>query len=328
MMELEEFLLQTRREVKEAIADRLSAPGGEYPYEEKTFTEIVMEHMADIGMTFEPEACHYERTIGNARLRLSGYAVSEDADELDLFVSLYEGVESVTPISDTETKTAAEQCLRFLKRCAEGRLATTMDQSDDAYRVAHTIHESYPSLDQIRIYVLTDKQAKAKNFKAREVQGKTVKLEVMDIERLWRHWSEGKPRDELVVNFEEVAGGALPCIYVPGEMTDYDYALTVIPGEALRFIYEKYGPRLLEANVRSFLSATGKVNRGIRDTLQETPERFMAYNNGIVLVADEMHLGRTADGSSGIVWLKGMQIVNGGQTTASIYFTKKEASRD
>lgn len=322
-MELEEFLLQTRAEVKELIAERLSMPSVEYPYEEKIFTEIVMDHMANVGMTFEPEPCHYERTIGNARLRIGGYAVSEDADQLDLFISLYRGVEAVTPITDAETKTAAEQCLRFLKKCAEGRLAPTMDQSDDAYRVAHTIHESYPTLDQIRIYVLTDRQAKAKNFQAREVQGKTVKLEVMDIERLWRHWSEGKPRDELMVNFEEVAGDALPCVYVRSETADYDYALTAIPGEVLRFVYEKYGSRLLEANVRSFLSVAGKVNRGIRDTLRENPERFMAYNNGIVIVADEMHLGRAADGSPGIVWLKGMQIVNGGQTTASIYFTKK-----
>lgn len=324
-MELAEFLLQTRADVKEEIADRMSVPGREYPYEETVFTEIVMNHMANIGMAFEPEPCHYERTIGNARLRLGGYAVSEDADQLDLFVSLYAGVETVTPIPDKETKTGAEQCLRFLKRCAEGRLGATMDQSDDAYRVAHTIHESYSSLDQIRIYVLTDRQAKAKNFRAREVQGRTVKLEVMDIERLWRHWSEGKPRDELVVNFQEVSGSALPCVYVQGEMTDYDYALTAIPGEALRFMYQKYDARLLEANVRSFLSATGKVNRGIRDTLRASPERFMAYNNGIVLVVDEMHLARTADGSPGIAWLKGMQIVNGGQTTASLYFSKKKS---
>src|SRR5262245_43090580 len=134
-MELEEFLLQTRAEVKEAIAGRLSVPGSEYPYEEMVFTEILMDHMANIGMTFEPQPCHYERTIGNARLRLGGYAVSEDADQLDLFVSLYQGVETVTPIADNETKTAAEQCLRFLRRCAEGNLASTMDQSDDAYRV-------------------------------------------------------------------------------------------------------------------------------------------------------------------------------------------------
>ena len=323
-MELAEFLLQTRADVKEEIADRMAVPGSDYPYEETVFTEIVMDHMANIGMAFEPEPCHYERTIGNAKLRLGGYAVSEDADQLDLFVSLYGGVETVTPIADRETKTAADQCLRFLKRCAEGRLVSTMDRSDDAYRVAHTIHESYSSLEQIRIYVLTDRQAKAKNFRAREVQGRTVKLEVMDIERLWRHWSEGKPRDELVVNFEEVSGSALPCVYVQGEMADYDYALTAIPGEALRFMYEKYAARLLEANVRSFLSATGKVNRGIRDTLHASPERFMAYNNGIVLVVDEMRLARTADGSPGVAWLKGMQIVNGGQTTASIYFSKKK----
>ena len=214
-MELEDFLMQTRAEVKAAIADRLSAPGSDFPYEETIFTEVVMEHMSDVGMTFEPEACHYSATVGNARLRLSGYAVSDEADQLDLFVSLYEGADKVVPVPDSETKAAAEQCLRFLARCAEGRLSSTMDQSNDAYRLALTIQESYPSLDQIRIYVLTDRQAKAKSFKPREVQGKTVKLEVMDIERLWRHWSEGKPRDELVVNFEEVSGGALPCVFVP-----------------------------------------------------------------------------------------------------------------
>jgi hypothetical protein len=186
-----------------------------------------------------------------------------------------------------------------------------------------TIQESYTNLDQIRIYVLTDRKARTKNFKAREIQGKTVRLEVMDIERLHRHWSEGKPRDEIVVNFEEICGSALPCVYVPGDMADYDYALTVMPGEALRFVYDKYGERLLEANVRSFLSVTGKINRGIRDTLRSAPEQFMAYNNGIVLIADELRLNRTPDGSPGILWLKGMQIVNGGQTTASLYFTKR-----
>ena len=322
-MELVDFLRQTQAEVRAEIGERLGAAPEAYPYPESVFAEVVMQHMSEIGMTFEPEVCHYAARVANANLRLSGFAVSDDADQLDLFVSLYAGVDQVMPVPDAETRTAAEQCLRFLAKCAEGRLAATMDESNDAYALAVTIQECYANLDQIRIYVLTDRQARAKNFTAREVNGKTVKLEVMDIERLHRHWSEGKPRDELVVNFDEVSGSALPCVYVPGEMTDYDCALTVIPGEALRFLYDKYGARLLEANVRSFLSATGKVNKGIRDTLREDPERFMAYNNGIVIVADEARLGRTADGSPGIVWLKGMQIVNGGQTTASIYFTKK-----
>lgn len=323
-MDLLDFLRQTQTEVRSEIGDRLGSAGNGYPYPESVFAEVVMQHMSQIGMTFDPQVCHYSAKVGNAILRLSGYAMSEEADQLDLFVSLYAGVDEVTPISDTETKTAAEQCLRFLAKSAERRLASTMDESNDAYALTLTIQGCYADLDQIRVYVLTDRQAKAKNFKPREVSGKTVKLEVMDIERLHRHWSEGKPRDELVVNFEEVSGGALPCVYVPGEAADYDYAMTVIPGEALRFVYEKYGARLLEANVRSFLSVTGKVNKGIRDTLTNAPERFMAYNNGIVIVADEVHLGKTSEGGPGLLWLKGMQIVNGGQTTASIYFSKKK----
>ena len=323
-MELDEFLRQTQADVRSSIGDRLGESDGDYPYPESVFAEVVMEHMSEIGMTFEPAVCHYTARVGNARLRLSGYAVSDDQDQLDLFVSLYAGVDEIRPIPDSETKKAAEQCLRFLAKSVDGTLATRMEESDDAYDLTLTIRGCYDRLDQIRIYVLTDRRAKAKNFKARKYRGKAIKLEVMDIERLYRHWSAGKPRDELTVDFAEVAGGALPCIHVPGEMSDYDYALTALPGEVLRFLYDKYGDRLLEANVRSFLSVTGKVNKGIRDTLRNAPEHFMAYNNGIVMIADELRLGYTPDRAPGISWLKGVQIVNGGQSTASLYFSQRK----
>jgi hypothetical protein len=323
-MELIEFLHQTRATVQSEIGERLTDSDEAYPYAEVVFAEIVMQHMAEIGMSYEPQMCYYASKAGNSQLKLSGYALSDDAEQLDLFVTLFRNTETITTIPDSETKQAAEQCLRFLARCAEGKMAATMDNSHDAYAFAVTIQNCYTALDQIRIFVLTDCQAKSKSFKSREVSGRTVKLEVMDIERLYRHLSEGKPRDELIVNFEEVSGGPLPCVYVPGKNTDYDYAMTAIPAEALRFLYEKYGARLLEANVRSFLNTTGKVNKGIRDTLKEFPERFMAYNNGIVVIADEVSLVRTSIGETAILWLKGMQIVNGGQTTASIYFTKKK----
>jgi hypothetical protein len=324
-MTLEEFLTDIRAQVQSEIDERLKSPGASYPFKESVFSEIVMQHMAEIGMTFEPEACHVDTRIGNAPLRLSGYAISEDADQLDLFVSLFADLDTLGSVPDSETKNAAEQCLRFLANCAKGTVARAFDESHEAMPLATTIQESYASLEQIRIYVLTDRKAKSKNFKPKELGGKTIKLEVMDIERLYRHWSEGKPRDELVVNFEEVCGQALPCVYVPSTASDYDYALTVIPGEALRFIYERFGPRLLEANVRSFLSVTGKVNKGIRDTLRDNPERFMAYNNGIVVVADEGKFLQSSDGGVSLRWLQGMQIVNGGQTTASIYFAKRKS---
>lgn len=321
-MTLEEFLVQTQSEVRSMVSDRMVA--GSYLKDEAAFTDVVMQHMAECGMTFDPRVLHIERTVSGAKLKLNGYAVSDDADQVDLFVTLYDGVDTVEPIADAEVIRAAEQCLKFLGKSADGKLVAAIDPSDDAYEFSLTIKDCYADLEQIRVYVLTDRQAKTRVFKPREVAGKSVRLEVMDIERLHRHWSEGKPRDELVVSFEEVCGSPLPCVYVPGENEEYDYALTAIPGATLRLLYERYGARLLEANVRSFLSQTGKVNKGIRDTLRDAPERFMAYNNGIVLIADEASLARAADGSMGLAWLKGMQIVNGGQTTASIYFTKRK----
>jgi hypothetical protein len=325
-MEMLEFLQQTQREVRDELVNRSSKTGDEQPYSEIIFTEIVTRHMADIGMTFEPFVCHYTAKVGSANLRLSGYSISDELDQLDLYVSHYEGVDEIVPIPDSETIKAAEHCMKFLSTCVEGKLSTKMDESNDAYPLVLTVEKAYPDLNQIRIYVLTDRKAKTRNFQSREIQGKTIKLEVMDIERLYNHWQEGKPRDEIVINFEEVSGTAIPCVWIPDEMGEYDYAMTVVPGETLRYLYDRYGSRILEANVRSFLSQTSKVNKGIRDTLRDQPERFMAYNNGIVMIADEAHLAKTADGGIGISWLKGMQVVNGGQTMASLFFAKKRDS--
>jgi hypothetical protein len=317
-MELSEFLQETQTSVREQMAEGS-------PFAEIVFSEIVMKHMVDIGMTSDPIACNYKSKVGNAILRLSGYSISEDQDHLDLFVSLYDGVDTVTSISDTDTKIAVEQCLRFLSLCAEGKLAPRLEPAHEVKSLAETLQQIYVGLEQVRVYVLTDRVAKSKSFRTREIGGKSVRLEVMDIERLHRHWSEGKPRDELVANFIDLSGGPLPCVHVPDEGGDYEYALTAIPGEALRLLYERFGARLLEANVRSFLNARkDSVNAGIQKTLREAPGRFIAYNNGIVIVADEMQTALRDDGLIGITRLTGMQIVNGGQTTASIYFTRSK----
>jgi hypothetical protein len=317
-MELAEFLRETQASVRAQMQDGAL-------YEELVYANIVMDHMAEIGMTFEPVQCHFEGNVRNAILRLSGYALSDDNDQLDLFVTLYQGVDEPTRIPDAETKRAVEQCFRFLSLCAQGTLAPQLDPTNDVRSLAETLQAIYNDLEQIRIFVITDRIANNKSFKTQEINGKSVRLEVMDIERLHRHISEGKPRDELVIDFNELSGQPLPCVFVSGQDDDYDYALTAVPGVALRILYEKFGSRLLEANVRSFLSVKSKgVNAGIQSTLRKSPERFMAYNNGIVMVADEIKLGNSHDGTTGIAWLKGLQIVNGGQTTASLYFTKKK----
>lgn len=329
-MELIEFLAQTKSDVRNRIDQRTLEGADPFPFEEEVFTGIAMEHMCEHGLCHDPQQLHFERKIGSANLKLSGYAFSEDGEQIDLFVSLFGGFEEIQIKPESDAKRSADQCLRFLTECLEKSLHTKVDKSDPVYDFTIVLKELFPKLDQIRIFVLTDSVIKSatKRFQDRIVDGKTIKLEIMDIERLFRHCSEGRPRDEVVIDFREVSGAPLPCVFVSGGDCGFDYALAAIPGNALRFIYEKFGPRLLEANVRSFLSSTGKVNKGIRETLRDAPERFIAYNNGIVLTVDEIVLGKNETGNECIVGLKGMQIVNGGQTTASIYFTHRKDGID
>ncbi|MBR4607139.1 MAG: AIPR family protein [Lachnospiraceae bacterium] len=324
-MELNDFFCQLRSEIQTDIVGDIDVKGKEFPFPEIKFAERVIEHMISAGMTFDTATiCYHNSKSGNANVKITGYALSDDSDQLDLFVTVYSGTNIIEGISDSETKTAASQCLRFLSKSVEGKIIKEIDRSNDAYKLAQTLQYAYNKLEQIRVYVLTDKIARSKNFNQREVHGKSVRLEVMDIERLYRHLVVGKPRDEIIIDCEKVCGMHLPCIYITQIESSYDFALTVLPGESLRFLYEKYGARLLEANVRSFLSVKGNVNKGIRDTIRNEPSMFMAYNNGIVIITDEVGIDEHSSRGTSIAWMKGIQIVNGGQTTASIYFAEKK----
>ena len=100
--------------------------------------------------------------------------------------------------------------------------------------------------------------------------------------------------------------------------------LSIIPGETLADIFEKYGSKILDKNVRSFLQVTGKVNKGINKTLNETPEKFLSFNNGISITAEKINTQKV------VSFINNMQIVNGGQTTASIvakYFQEVDVSK-
>ena len=137
-MELAEFLRETQASVRSQMQEGAL-------YEELVYASIVMEHMAEIGMTFEPVECYYEGKVGNATLRLGGYALSDDNDQLDLFVSLYEGVNEPTAIPDAETKQAVEQCFRFLSLVPKAKwhqnliLQATFDHLLKLYKQSTTI---------------------------------------------------------------------------------------------------------------------------------------------------------------------------------------------
>ena len=101
--------------------------------------------------------------------------------------------------------------------------------------------------------------------------------------------------------------------------------MTVIPGEVLAEIYRRHGSRLLEGNVRTFLGRTGRVNKGIASTIAKEPTKFFAFNNGIATTASAITIGEKK-GSHVLTSATDLQIVNGGQTTASLAAALRDKS--
>jgi AIPR protein len=100
-----------------------------------------------------------------------------------------------------------------------------------------------------------------------------------------------------------------------------------MPGRQLAAIYDRWGPRLLEQNVRSFLQARGGVNKGIRRTIDKDPDMFFAYNNGITATAEDVET-EEVNGAVRIISIKNLQIVNGGQTTGSVHSASRSKTTD
>lgn len=322
-MNVEEFHSSFRSDLKVSISDRIDAGEGPFPSEELVFAEMVMEHIEEAGICESSVVCHWSGKVGNAKLRITGYALSSDYSALDLFVTHYYGTDELNILRDSEAVATATEGVRFLFRAASGSLESRIDPTQPVRDLVSVIGSRWEELDRLRVFVITDGKTKTKRFSNKEVQGKMVAVEAMDIERLFRH-SVGKPRDEIAISLVQSYGRPLPCVHVPDPSADYEYALTAIPGQLIRDLYLRYGTRLLEANVRTFLGSKRAVNKGIVETLRKEPEHFLAFNNGLVLVSDEASFELGEDGSLGLSFLKGLQVVNGGQTTSSIYF----ASRD
>ncbi len=190
------------------------------------------------------------------------------------------------------------------------------------------IHKIHGETTTIRVIVLVDGVAKKHAAIEQPSDLPEIQVDVWDLERIFRADSSGLTYESFAINVEDYLGKPLPCLSSKSTEDDHQCYLAIFPGELLHDLYHKYGARLLELNVRSFLQARGKVNRGIRDTILNNPGYFLAYNNGISITVEELDTVKNSDGSEVIRSLRGLQIVNGGQTVASIHRAKNRDRTD
>lgn len=294
----------------------------EESFREDQFTEIMTEYLTEADEIDNPIVCYH-----NARgIKVNGYTVSENEECLDLFVSIYYGEVPSPRVPKGDVDAAFKRAYNFLMK-AFGDYHLDLEEASSVFDLANRIHELKNALINIRLFLLTDGIVKVESKEDLKENNLSISHHIWDIQRLFRLYSSGKKREAIEVDFENEFGGCIPCLPLAESNPDYVTYLAIIPGKTLVELYGKYGPRLLERNVRSFLQVRGNVNKGIRKTIIDEPHMFLAYNNGLSATAEKIEI-TSLNGVNGIKWARDFQIVNGGQTTASIYHAYRKDKAD
>jgi AIPR protein len=287
------------------------------------FTRLILDELEEAGEIEEGRAC-YHRDRG---IEVSGYGVDDEGEVVDLFTTIYRGEDQPTSVTNQDADIAFRRLLNFWTKASDS-YHVGLEESSEVFDMALRLHEVRSTAAKVRLFLLTDGISKTEFRSSEDVEGAQLSFHIWDVRRLHRLVTSGQGREPIEIDFVSRFGAAIPCLHAPGVGADYTAYLAIFPGAVLNEIYAQFGSRLLELNVRSFLQARGKVNQGIRRTILDAPERFLAYNNGISATASEIELVVLPGGGTGIRSVKDLQIVNGGQTTASLHHAVRRDGAD
>lgn len=317
-MDIREFAEQLDTEIKSEI-DK-NGIEDEQVWKENYKTELasrIIDYMIDNGEVGAPELCRFQKT----KARLTAYDYNIEAESLDLFY-LIKADNIASNINRERIHKGFEYLVTFYNEAMESKLfrSQSVDINDEISEVADLIKSTKGKINQLRLYIITDGLTEPSSIpEAEESEEEELLYEynVWDIQRLFQqyHINSGKTRVEI--DFQLLFKRELQCIKMIDDNPTVDSYLTIIPGTILASIYKRYSQALLEKNVRTFLQFKGKVNKNIRKTLREQPNMFFSYNNGISTTASKVEI-RELGRASFITKIYDWQIVNGGQTTASI----------
>jgi hypothetical protein len=294
------------------------------------FVEYACEQLGEAGEISDFQIAFY-RGIGSKgrAMGLDAYAFDDADSSLRLVIAEPSYAEVATSFTAAEISTLVSRVVTFVEDSIQGRSLAAVEPSLPAWDLANDINKRGADLARVRIYLISDGVLRVRSMDWAEsaIGQLPVEVHVWDIARFHRLAESASGRDELVIDFAARHTDGLPCLPVAAGNDEYEAYLLAVPGTLLADIYDEFGSRLLEGNVRSFLSTRPAVNKGIRNTAINLPHMFFAYNNGIAATASEVEVRTSASGAR-LVSAKDLQIVNGGQTTASLATARRTEKKN
>ncbi len=290
-----------------------------------SFFDMYAELAAENGDCPDLSRCPVVRE-GRGGYRIDGYAF--DKDRGIYYVAICDARDSTA----LETLNAAElaamnmRARRFVEHILEPDFSAAPGSAEDD--AGGMIAKQPASLKRVQILVFSAAKLSTRRPPelSGEIAGRPVVSNILDFARYAAISRSKGSVEPIAINLASLADGPVPCLAASTGAGGYESYLIALPGEVLATVYGLYGPRLLEQNVRTYLQARTKVNKGIIGTLRERPEMFFAYNNGLTATATAVRAEYIAGGLLGIAEIEDLQIVNGGQTTASILHARDQGA--
>lgn len=285
------------------------------------FMEAVAQELMETGFVDGFEFCHYRAPRG---MRVDGYWF-DDEGTLNLFVADFDCRDELASLTRTDVDAAFKRLVGFFEASVEKELYRDLDVVSPEYGLSRQIADQKSFIRKVNFLLVSERALsdRLQAIETNEVAGKPATYHIWDISRLHRQRSSRGHKEVLDLDFEEMFGKGISCLPAHLGSDAYQSYLLVMPASTLADLYGLYGARLLEQNVRCFLQARGNVNKGIRTTILTEPRMFFAYNNGITATARAVETEAGPEGLC-IARIQDLQIVNGGQTTASLFHTRRK----
>lgn len=294
----------------------------------EAFFERIKVRVTEAGELETVDRAFYESGEGGKRLRIDGYGGDPRASEgiLGLIVCDFKDTDAPQTIGKSDLPPLFNPLVRYLKKAQVADFRDILNEISPGFQVSNLVIATWSQITKVKLIVLSNREyvGKVDAMPAGEIDGVPVTYNVWDLARLEKWDSTGQAAEDRTIDFAGEFGGALPALKASRVSEKLESYLLVIPGPQLAAIYDKWGARLLEANVRSFLQTRAATNKGIARTIRDTPDLFFSYNNGISATADAIEASKGPDGLQ-ISAITNLQIVNGGQTTGSVHAALKSS---
>lgn len=294
------------------------------------FVDSMAQYLVEAEVLPDFTPAFYTSTTSKRKIyRVDGYVFDEFDYTMNLIIADYDGVEERT-MGKVVSSTNFQRLAVFVDQALNTNLYREIEMSTPCADLIDLLRLEKERIRKYRLLIFTDADVSdtLKNLDNLDIGGIPAECQIWDIDRVFRVCCSDLGRQNIEIDFREYIPEGIPCLEASSAATaEYNSYLCIIPGKVLADIYDKYGSQLLEGNVRSFLSTKVAVNKKIRETILKCPSMFFAYNNGVSATAMDVQLERTAGGTH-IVGARDFQIINGGQTTASLSNTRHKDKAD